>query len=1012
MPSKLVGIVCLLFLSSAALRAQSAADNLVVTASEALQSGNTKKAIGLYEEIIAKYPTFLGIWATKYNLGFAHYLNGKFDKALPLFKEIAGPKTPDPDLREQSMLLLGNVQSAMAGTLTGTDQTRQFDAGISAFNDYLKAYPQGKLRGDALYSKGATQLQADKVDDAEKTMNEFFRDFSKSSLKNEASYLLGRIYATQAKVLREQKKETDAARRTQDARKIFDQLSAQDGDLLLANDARYSAGEILASAGAYTEAITFLRRVRPQAVLEEQQTQVLNRLRAARAQAVKEGNKPLQDDLSRQIDRGTQRLALIGEKGILYLSAQQLIAKSLYEQKKYDEMLVLNRHYLPHFTPDQQKRARYLTIKAFLEKKDIDKAILAYNEFKSLYPKDKIGEEIPITIGDFFLRAGKYDESTKWCDEYEANFPTGAFLEQAYFLASTSASQSGNTAEAERRNQKFREKFPKSSLAGQALFNKAYTSYQKKDYAGAIPDFREFIKKFSDSEAAENSAFFIAVSLCELKKWDDAIKELQAYEKSYPKSKSLPNVLYQLGKAYEEKKDIANANQIHARVVKEFPGESVAPYSQIAIALNLLGQGSKSYPQALVAFDQFIHSFPTHALTPSAYLYKAEILRNQSKIEEAAVVYRELVAKFPESDAAADSMVTLGEMFFQKAGKMAAKPEKLPADKQVEYKELLQKAQAAYEEVLHKYPANPAVDKALSQLSLLWQTRISAGFGKKEEAREFFTKLASDSDAAQQVKIAFTLGGLLNLLQDKAASIQVLSEAFQKAGNISLPNEGYLQYRNALIEGGKFDEAIAVSERQLAEKEQANDERGIAEALLGLGRAYFEKGDLAKSSENLSAVITRYPWHETAAPEAEFYKIWIEEKKKNYDEAINLYTALQPRVRDPELRVRIFMRLGYAWLAKSEVASGPLKLEAVNQSLGFFLKIGLTFTAYPQYAAEGLFRAASLLEIKTGLVTDARTKTESSQNAAKFFKRCADEYASTEWGIKAKEHLKSAPPAK
>ncbi|MCC7519394.1 MAG: tetratricopeptide repeat protein [Verrucomicrobiae bacterium] len=993
-----------------------AANALLIQAEEALTAENYKKAIEIYESLIANYKSFQGIWAARYNLGYACYIGHNYPRAVEVLRELIDPKkNPDAALREQAYSLLVSALSAQGASLQKEEERKAaFAAAIAAADGYLKDFPQGKLRADALYGKAAAQLQNLQPDDAEKTLNLFSRDFAQSALVSDATYLMARVYGAQARVARERHRDADAGRKVEEARKLFDQVSAQAKDLVLANQALYSAGDCLLGAGAYREAFGYFRKVRPSVALEQQSAQAVEQARAAYTAAIRGSDKPRQTETKKQLDTALRRAAATRESGGLYLAAQQQIARCLYELRKFDEAILLIRHCLPHFAPDQKKRAEYLEVKALIEKKDMARALKAYEAFKTAYPGDKIGEDLPVSFAENSLRTGKYDEALKWADDYETTYPNGAFLEQTYFLAASAATQSGNTAEADRRNERFRTKFPKSSMAGSAIFNKAYTSYQKKDYAAAIPDFRAYVEKFPDTEAAENAAFFIGISLFEMKKTDDALKELQAFERKYPKSKLLPSAVYQLAKAFEEKKDSAAALAAHARVVKEFPEENVAPYSQMDLALINLGLGPKSYPAALQAFEDFLRLFPSHPLAPNAALYRAEILRNQNKPAEAEEAYRQVVAKFPESEAAPEAQYTLGEMIFHRAGRMAAKPEKLAPEKQAEYKDLVRKASEVFEEILTRYPRSPAVDKALSQLSAIWQAQVVAGFAKKEEARKHFEKLGAKGDDLGP-KVAFALGGLLSLLRDRDAALAVLSEAFDKAGATSLPNAGYRQYRNALMDAKQYDRALQVSERQLREKKEANDEAGSAEALLGLGGAYFEKGDSVNAAKQFDAVLAN-PWAGDSGPEAEFYKIWIEEKRKNYDEAIKLYTTLLAKARDPELKVRIFMRLGHAWLGKAEAAVQPkVKEECTREALGLFARVGMTYQTFPALAAEGLFRGGAAYEAMAALQgADPRKRTEALQNAMKFFKRCIEEYPDSEWVSKCRERLAAlgAPPSK
>src|SRR5947207_833628 len=69
--------------------ADSPAENMTLTAEQKLQDGDTKGAIAIYEEIVAKFPTFESIWNVRYNLGYSYYAIDEFDKAITLFRGLA-----------------------------------------------------------------------------------------------------------------------------------------------------------------------------------------------------------------------------------------------------------------------------------------------------------------------------------------------------------------------------------------------------------------------------------------------------------------------------------------------------------------------------------------------------------------------------------------------------------------------------------------------------------------------------------------------------------------------------------------------------------------------------------------------------------------------------------------------------------------------------------------------------------------------------------------------------------
>jgi outer membrane protein assembly factor BamD (BamD/ComL family) len=1006
---------CLVFLClSSNLQAQAKPSTPEAQANqinEKLRDGDYQTAIPMLETFLTNNPTFDGYNGLVYNLAFSYYVTANYDKALARFKELLGPKNRDPELKAQASFTIPGVLAAQALTKrTPGDRDKLLQESVKLYDEFVKSNAKHRKVPDAFYNKAAALWQLNKLEDADKSLTDFFQAGTNSSLKHEATYLRARVYAGQAKKLRDEKKEAEAAKFLEQAKQMFDQVGNQ-RDLILANQAFTSAGEALLTSAAYPDGIRYLRKVKSQKFLEDQQRQKIKELQAAKIQATKAGNVALQNDTKEQIERAELTLKSLQTKTSLYLTAQELIARCFYEQKKFDEVLVLINHFLPHFDADQKKRSAYLVVKSYMGKNQLDKAIQDYTSFKSAHGKDKMIEDIPYGLADLYLKASKYDDCVKWVDEYLASYPGGLFEEHAYYLRMTAFTLKGDTQKAQAANEAFTKKFPTSTLAGSALFSKAYTNYQKKDFSAAVNDFREYLTRFPNTDSSENAAFLTMLSLFELKRYDESIKEFETIEKKYAAGKQFPNVLFQLGKTYEAKGDTTSANATYARIVKDLPSTEAAPIAQFRIGQNFYYKGAKSHPDAIAAFDAFIAKFPNHPDVPAAHYFKGEIARHGKNYDEAQKIYEEIAQRYPETAAAAEAAFTIGEMHHQRATSLANKPEKLSEEKQAEWKEAVQKAQSAYENVVRKFPKSASVDKALSQLSLLWQKRIAAKFTEKDESRAYFDKLGASfgSDPSMQVKVAFALGSLLNLLQDKDAALVILNKAFQKAADISLPNEGYKQYRSALLDGKQYDTAISVSEKQLKEKQAARDEQGVSEALLALGVCYFEKGDFTKAGQYLNETTSKYSWNENVINEALFYQAWVLEKNKKFDEARKAYEALRSKktLTSFELKARCTWRLAYTWLEGKDVSTLTAGTVADNV-FSEFSTLGTRYN-FPELSSEGLYMTGQISE-KGFIVKNIDSKTQAKtyfdqKTALEFYKKCIDRYPETAWAEKAKKRL-------
>ena len=81
----LAGMVFLLL--TVAAPALEPLDELATIGEEHMRSGKYAEAIKVYEKIMGN-PTYENILAVKFDLAWAYYLTGAFEKAIPLFTDL------------------------------------------------------------------------------------------------------------------------------------------------------------------------------------------------------------------------------------------------------------------------------------------------------------------------------------------------------------------------------------------------------------------------------------------------------------------------------------------------------------------------------------------------------------------------------------------------------------------------------------------------------------------------------------------------------------------------------------------------------------------------------------------------------------------------------------------------------------------------------------------------------------------------------------------------------------
>ena len=105
--------------------------------------------------------------------------------------------------------------------------------------------------------------------------------------------------------------------------------------------------------------------------------------------------------------------------------------------------------------------------------------------------------------------------------------------------------------------------------------------------------------------------------------YDLALQELKDYVRYFPQTQLAPNAQYYIGDIYYRRKD---------------------------------------YDNAITAFDAVLEHFSDNNKTPDAHLMKGRSLLAENKRDAAAREFKEIIAKYPDSDAAAKAKSLLKEL--------------------------------------------------------------------------------------------------------------------------------------------------------------------------------------------------------------------------------------------------------------------------------------------------------------------------------------------------------------
>jgi len=82
---------------------------------EHMRAGKYAEAIKVYEKIMEN-PTYENILSIKFDLAWAYYLTGAFEKAIPLFTDLSSVRAPSATIKAQALFLLADCYARLAAT--------------------------------------------------------------------------------------------------------------------------------------------------------------------------------------------------------------------------------------------------------------------------------------------------------------------------------------------------------------------------------------------------------------------------------------------------------------------------------------------------------------------------------------------------------------------------------------------------------------------------------------------------------------------------------------------------------------------------------------------------------------------------------------------------------------------------------------------------------------------------------------------------------------------------------
>ncbi len=987
-------------------------------------AGQYEQAAEIFEQIIRDYPTSALRSDAEMRAGYAHFLNGEYDKAIEQLTKVLDPPAPAA-LQEIAASIIPQAISAKASGMEADAPEREktFEEAIAKFTTYLEKYPEADEAEVALYGRSIAYYNMDKLDEAAADLRSNLTRFAKSRSVLDSQYFLALILATQAnRAMSEDAAANQAAAAPKyvEAEKLLQGIVERGTDVALANDATFQLGELNFNRAIFSDgderraffdkAVNYYRQVQPKEPMVAAQNRLIEELNNQRREIVQRRDGVALRQLQSFIDRETTKLAALQEKPDQTIEAKLRTAQVFFQLEDHDATRVIVRYLNPFLEGESQKRtALYLNAMSYALQNKSAEAVEAYNAFNEAFKGAEIADNLPLVLGTMFVSMGEADAAVPYLREQMEIYPDGRFFDMASMQLATAQAALGQTDAALTTFRTYLTEKPDgpADVRAQAEMGIATVLKDTLQHEDAIAAFNTVRENYPDMPNQQAMAtFWMGYVHLQNANAASAITELNAFIEKFPDHDMQAIALFTLGQAQEAAGDTEAALATFTQVSEKFPDQEVGSfgYFQRAVILTNLQRNE----EVIAVLREFMEKFPDDDKMFAAVDTIGQNLIASGDLAGAITNYSEFAEKFPEDAMAPMALLNVSNLQRQRAnalGRYSALREEQRPEWQADMDASIENAEA----VLEKYPESEMVALALQSLLEAQRTLLTFRLKDAPQVRTYFEDFAerfADSPAARS-KVLFTLAAYVHE-DDPAEALTIMKGAYDAELRYA-PSDLDL-YGLALITKGELDEAAAVFQKVAtdytnppgvaAEQAPVDIQTAQSISLFGLGRIAQEREQVAEAAALFDQLKKTYPWSPKVLEADYGIAQALKAEGKNEEATALLGQIIRARTGAP-LRANAMLLL-----AEIQEETGD-----TDAAIDNYIKIAQFYEAVQRPAAEGLWRGAQLLEKKIAATTDAALRQKLTKNAVDAYQNLVTKYPSSEHAPEAQKRLSALRPA-
>jgi TolA-binding protein len=831
----------------------------------------------LYDSAIEEWQVFLSKFgkdprvdkATHY-LGTCQLQAKQYATAAATFASVM-EKYPQFELLDQSILNCGTAWYSLAQETKKPEDHARAEA---MFVRLGKDFPKSQFAARAMYYRGESQYQQNRLQEAADSYRELAKTFPQDELVPDSLYALGVCL--------------ESLKQPEDAQQAFADFEKRFPKHALLTEVRMRNGECLFAEQKFAEAA--------------KQFELVSRAKEF----------PLADMAMLRQARCLYELEKYAVAGAIYWN----VAKEFPKTKHYDTSVVAGAkcYYLigQYFVartglenvakrdvPEAAEASQWIA-RAFLKEKNAPQALTILDAAIVKHSSSPTLPQLILTrIDALYEMPERRAETAALYAEFAKKYPQEELASQASYMSALTALDLGDNAAAKQNADLFRQSFPQDKLLPDVLFIGAEARLLLKEFDAAVKMYEEFLKQSTDHPNANLAKIRAALGLQLAGRNDDAVKRLTPVLASLSDPALKSEALSILGRCELAKEQLAAAAERFEESLKAKPDHEQSDQTLLILAdvYRRLDRPADSAARLKLLQTQF----PKSKVMEEATFRLGEVAYAAGSFDDAIVQYSAVMKTWPQGMFAAHAQYGLSWCLFKK-GDSAAAVEAVEslvknfAGSEQARKGLyvramaefqLQQYEAAEKDVLEYLKSSPAKKETLDAQYL--QGLSLAGQQKFADAAKVYAEILKvDAKYADADKVLYELGWAHFELGQQPESIAAFQRLGQDYPESPLAVESLFRVGESLYETEKYADAAKAYQSTVA---KAGDSELGEKAAHKLAWSYFKQDLLKEATDGFTKQLTQFP-KGALAGDAEFLLAECDYRQKQWQAAIDHYAPV------------------------------------------------------------------------------------------------------------------------